>query len=273
MRPSRSRARTGRQIVLLVVAALLSASALLAVGILLLGHFGETEGKILGTTAMLAGYTLLALPAAMLVDRRRLPALAATVVALAAIAAPLAITMLWWGDDPPEPLVRAFGTATVWLVAFTQTAALAVRRAERDPRSVVRLFRGSIGLVAVAASLATALIWSGEGGPGWGRLIGSLVVLDVLSVALQPILALARPRLEPTRLRLRLDSGDAVDLTLDAADVAAAAAKAIRTVEREGRRVVSLDVLDAPAAARSAVARADEPDGNAVGGRDRAAQA
>jgi len=57
---------TGRRILLLCVAGLLSASALLAIAILLVGRFGSTEGKILGSTALLAGYGLIALPAVML---------------------------------------------------------------------------------------------------------------------------------------------------------------------------------------------------------------
>ena len=64
---------SGKQGLLLSVAVLLSVSAALAVGILLFGEFGETEGRVLATTGLLAGYGLLALPAAMLLDRRRLP--------------------------------------------------------------------------------------------------------------------------------------------------------------------------------------------------------
>ena len=46
---------SGKRIMLLAVAGLLSASALLAIGILLVGHFGKTEGRILATTALLGG--------------------------------------------------------------------------------------------------------------------------------------------------------------------------------------------------------------------------
>jgi hypothetical protein len=237
--------RSRRQLVLLAVAALLSASALLAVGILLIGHFGRTEGRILGTTAMLAGYALLGLPAAILVDRRRARPLAAAVGALAVVAAALAATAIWWsGDEPPEALARSWSTATFWLVAATQTAALAARRTERDPPSVTRLFRASIVLVVAAAALLTGLVWTDRGGPGFGRVLGALIVLDVLSVALQPLLALARPRLEETRLRLRLDTGERLVVAVDAPDLASAAAKAIRAAARDGRRVVSLDVLE-----------------------------
>ena len=56
---------------LFAVAVLVSAAAALAIAILLFGHFGQTEGRILATTAILAGYGLLTLPAAMLRDQHR----------------------------------------------------------------------------------------------------------------------------------------------------------------------------------------------------------
>jgi len=65
MRDERAMADTGRRLVLLVAAALLCAAAALAIGILLFGEFGATEGRILGTIAILAGYGLAGLPAAM----------------------------------------------------------------------------------------------------------------------------------------------------------------------------------------------------------------
>ena len=55
---------SGKRILLLAVAGLLSATALLAIAILLGNGFGGSQWKILGTTGFLAGYALVALPAA-----------------------------------------------------------------------------------------------------------------------------------------------------------------------------------------------------------------
>lgn len=231
-----------RRPLLLAVAALLSASALLAVGILLFGHFGRTEGRILATTALLAGYGLLALPAAILLDQRRLPALAAAVAALAAVGASLALAAVWSGGDS-EPLGRTVGTVTFFLVAATQTAALAARRRGRDPRWVRVLFPGSIGLALAAAGAATGAVWT-DAGDAYGRVVGALIVLDLLAVALQPILARAQAAPPPIRLRVLVESGERVELTVEAPDLAGAAAKAIRGLERDGRRVVALEAPD-----------------------------
>lgn len=231
-----------RRPLLLAVAALLSASALLAVGILLFGHFGETEGRILGTTALLAGYGLLTLPAAILLDQRRLPALAAAVAALAAVGASLALAAVWSGGDS-EPLGKTIGTVTFFLVAATQTAALAARRRGRDPRWVRVLFPASIVLAGLAAAAATGAVWA-DAGDAYGRVVGALVVLDVLAVALQPILARAQTPPAPIRFSVLVDGGERVDVTVEAPDLAAAAAKAVRQLEREGRRVRGLEVAD-----------------------------
>jgi hypothetical protein len=230
---------SGRRLLLLGVAGFLSVSALLAVGILLFGRFGETEGRILATTALLAGFGVLALPGAVLVDLGRLPALAGAVLVLDAAAASLALVALW--TDGGDALGRSFGTAMVLLLAAAQTAALAARRRAGDPRPVVLLFRASTALALCAACLAVAAIWAGVDGGALPRVFGSLVVLDLLAVALQPILARASAAPAPIHVRLTVESGEQVDLMLRAPDFAAAAAKAIREVEREGRRVHALE--------------------------------
>lgn len=231
-----------RRILLLIVAALLSASALLAVGILLFGRFGETEGRILGTTALVAGYGLLALPGAILFDQHRLRRLGASVGALAVAGATLALVSVWAAGSG-DRLGKWIGTVTLILVAAAQTAALAARNRDRDPRSVRVLFTASIIVGAAAAGMLTGLLWS-EAGDDYGRFAAALVVLDAGAVALQPILARARVEPGTVRLRVLVDEGDTVDLDVQARDLAAAAAKAIRTVEGEGRRFRSLERLD-----------------------------
>jgi hypothetical protein len=231
-------------VVLLAVAALLTVAAALAIGILLFGDFGSTEGRILATTALLAGYGLVCLPAAMLRDRRQAPFLGAGVAALALAAAALSIVAVWDGDG--ETMGKSIGSLNAWLVAFVQPAALSLRSRDRDPRAVQRLFVASCALVVVLAIMFTTLLWADIDSESYGRAFGALVVLNVLLVALQPILARARARVVVYRLRVVSPEG-AVDLTLEASDAAAAASEAIRTVERDGLRVLTVEFLDASA--------------------------
>lgn len=196
--------RSVRRALLAGIAASLTATALLAVGILLLGHFGETEGRILATTALLAAYGLLALPGGLLLDQARLPGLAAAVLTLAAGGFAVAVTTVWWPDHPTE-LGKSLGTVTALAAASAQPAALALRRRERDPVSVRRLYRVSSALVLAAATLVSVAIWAELESALYFRVLGSLAVLDVLAVALQPVLALARPESAVYRLRILVE--------------------------------------------------------------------
>jgi hypothetical protein len=222
--------------ILLAIAALLSVSALLAVGILLAGRFGETEGRILRTTALLGAYGLVALPSTMLVDQRRATGLAAVGLALAALAAWLALVAVW-SPEPPDDLGRAVGNTTVLAVLVAQLAALTGRRRGRDPASVQRLYLLAWALGALVAVLATAVIWTGSEHGLALRILAALAVLDLLATALQPLLARARPAAAAYRLELEDEMGELSTVEVEAADLGAAAAKAIRSLEQRGHSV------------------------------------
>ena len=100
-------ARDGKRILLLGVAGLLSATALLAIAILLVGHFGSTQGKILGSTALLAGYGLIALPAVVLLDQGRSRALGLATASLAAVGAAVALAAIWSASLPTRSASRS----------------------------------------------------------------------------------------------------------------------------------------------------------------------
>jgi hypothetical protein len=230
---------TRRRILLLGVASLLSASALLAIAILLVGHFGSTQGRILGTTGLLAGYGIVALPGSILLDRGRSRPLAAATIALAGTGAALALAWLWGHSDT---LARPVGTVTLLAAACAQTAALAARRQERDPLLVRRIFAGSCATAAVVAGGWSTVVWTEPDGSLYPRLLGALVVLDLLLVALQPLLARARPAASRHRLRVVLASGETTEVSVEAGDLGSAVARAIRAAERGGGRVTRVEV-------------------------------
>ena len=230
-----------RRFLLLAVAGLLSASALLAIGILLLGHFGDTEGRILSTTALLAGYGLVALPSTILLDQGRSRSLAYTGLGLALVAAALSMAAVWT-EDPPEWLGKTMGTAAVVAVVAAQVAALTARRRDGDPVYVRRLFAFSCVLAAVVAAMAAAAIWWEIDSSGYYRVFGAVFVLDLLTVALQPILARARPATEAHRLTITLAGGETVELRVEAPDLATAVARSIRSLEHDGRHVERVEV-------------------------------
>jgi MFS family permease len=238
-----------RRLLLSAVASVLTLTALLAIGILLFGRFGETEGRILGTTIFLALFGLLSLPAAILLDQGRLPGLAVLISGLSVAGFALATAGVWIGD-PPE----AFGKLTATVIAFglaaAQTGALAARRREDDTRLLPLLFAGSTALAFVLAALGSTAMWAEIDSELFLRAFGAAVVLDVLLVALQPVLSLLRRPQRLYVLHLRLDEAGEVDVTVEASRLSRAAAQVIDDAEHAGAAVVAVEVVGGASTSR-----------------------
>ncbi|MCE3287274.1 MAG: hypothetical protein K0S64_880 [Gaiellaceae bacterium] len=244
---------------LLAVAAVLTLTALLAIAILLFGSFGETEGRILGTTIFLALFGLLSLPAAIVLDQERLPGLAALLFALSVAGFALSTSGIWIGD-PPEALGKLTATVIAFGVVAAQTGALAARGREDDIRMLRLLFAGSTALAFALAAIGSAAMWAEAESQLFLRTFGAAVVLDVLLVALQPVLALLRRPQHRYVLHLRLDEAGEVDVTVDAGRLSRAAARAIDDAERAGAAVVAVEVVDGRFDLTAAVPAEDVPE-------------
>lgn len=232
-----------RRLLLTAVAAVLTLAAVLAIGTLLFGRFGDTEGRILGTTLLLAAFGLLSLPAAILLDQGRGPRLAALLLGLAATGFALATAGIWSGGLPAT-FGKLTGTVVAFGLATTQTAALTARRHERELHRVHRLFAASTVLVFTLASVGSAAVWVEVDSQLFARLFGAGVVLDVLLVTLQPVLALLQRPQRRYLLHLRLDDARELDVAVDGNSLARAAARAIDDAEEAGRAVVAIEVVD-----------------------------
>ena len=230
-----------KRVLLLTIAVLLSVSAVLAIAVLLIGRFGSTEGRILGSTALLGASGLVALPGVTLLDKERARWLALVGVTAAALTSMLGLVAIWSASSS-DTLGQTMGSAAVVAVAFSQFCALTARRAVGDPASVRRLFAASCATGALVAILGVTFLWTNPHGTLAPRVLGAIVVLDLLLVSLQPILARARPDVVVHRFELVLSSGERVMVSVKSGDVASAAARAIRSVERERGPVVELDI-------------------------------
>jgi hypothetical protein len=91
---------SARRLFLIALIASMCATAALAVGILLFSDFDETAGRILGTTAAISFFSILALPASVLVDRGVAPPLAWASLGVSAAGFALGLVLLWidWDD-------------------------------------------------------------------------------------------------------------------------------------------------------------------------------
>ena len=179
-----------KRLLLLGVATLLCATALIAIAILLVGRFGDTEQHVLATTLLLGGFGVVALPGVLLLDRRRLRPLAAAAVTAAAVAAALSLVSVW--ADSGDRVGKAVGTASLLALAGAQVCGLEAWTA-RTTQLVRRLFAASCATAVLLVALLTTLLWAQPDNAFWSRLAGALAVLDVLLVALQPVLSRAQP--------------------------------------------------------------------------------
>jgi hypothetical protein len=176
----------GKRLFGLVLVFALCASALLAIGILLLGEFDETQARILVPTALIGFFSLLALPGGVLLDQGRFTGLAWTVIVLAAFSFVVAMN-LTWGDVDSEDLWRVTGSATAVTGAFSQAATMTSRRRERDTAGVRVLYLLSISSAALLVLLILIAIWEDVDDEGFYRLLGAVAVGNLLLVLLQPV--------------------------------------------------------------------------------------
>jgi hypothetical protein len=172
-----------RRIFLLGAAGLVSLAALVAIGTVLDGNFGETEGKIFATiaTTFVAGSTVIAGLACLGQPRSRALGFAGIVLASGGFA-------LWtaqiWGGFSSDGYWKLIGVVTAWALAvlFAATASLMTG----SPRLARTLLPATAGVAAGAALVATVMLLR-ENGDGW-QLFAVLLILALLGEALIPIL-------------------------------------------------------------------------------------
>jgi hypothetical protein len=243
---------TWRRILLTSVTAAAIASASVAVAFLLFGAFGETEGRILATTALLAVHGLLAVPSAVLLDDRRRRGLAIAVAVAVAVSLALLLAIVWvgWSEDVPVWLGKVAGTAAFSAAAGVQAAALTAWRMDEQPSPVRGLFRAACALGVTLAGAITAAMWLELESQLFFRLWAAGAVVDLLVVALQPLLVAARARRRGYTLRVRLVDGKALDVDVQAATFAAAVKRAVERAQCDESRI---RVVEQVGAAESAI--------------------
>jgi MFS family permease len=178
---------TWRRRLLIAALASLSATAALAIGILLFGEFGDTQLRVLATTFSISLYSLLTLPGALLYERRDARPLALATIAAAALAFALALALIWGGDDN-ETLWRLAGTVSAAGLGLAQVAAMTSRRRGNDAPAVRRVFVAATAVITVVVAMAVLAIWTEPDDEWYFRALAALGVLDVFLVILQPLL-------------------------------------------------------------------------------------
>jgi hypothetical protein len=234
-----------------VAAVALAATGIAGVLVLLSGNESDTSGRILGTTAAIAGASLLAVPGAVLFDRMRALLLARITVGLAGVNLLLVLIMIW-GVEDADALWKTFACAIAAGLACTQTSALVATRREGERPAVHGLFVAATVVVAVVAALgAVGAVAEVENDVFW-RIFGALSVVDIVLVLMRPIVRrMVPPGAEGTggyRLQITVEPGGEREVIAQGHDLAAAVSAEIHRAEESGERVVRIDVLGEPAA-------------------------
>lgn len=221
------------------------ATAGLAIGFLLLADFNERTWKVIGTTALLSGFSLLGLPGAALLDQGRAIALGWANLLLSGAGLTLSLVLVWSESDSERSwkvlvVLVAFGGATA------QASGTTARRRAGDPRSVQLLYLGAHAGGVLLASLISLAAWQEIEDEGFYRFLGALAVAEVLAVVLQPILRRTTGRAAPVALTsfsftCTLDDGREVERREDAPDFASAVASAITELERSSASVLRIE--------------------------------
>jgi len=233
----------------IALVASMCATAALAVAILLFSEVDDTAVRILGTTGALAFFSLLALPAGVLLDRRLAAPLGWLAIGLSAGGLVLVLVLLWidW-DDSPEALLKSTLTVSVFAAAAAQACATTARLRGEDPRIVRRLYVAGLAAGTALATLAAIAAWAEIDEAGFYRVLGALAVVGLLVTLLQPILRkTTAPRSPPRkgfRLRLTLENGREIEREDGGEDFADAVANAVRRAERDGSPVRKIERLE-----------------------------
>ena len=240
---------SARRLFLIALVASMCATAALAVGILLFSDFDETAARVLGTTAAISFFSILALPASVLVDRGTAPVLAWASIGVSAAGFLLTLALLWtdW-DDVSDALWKPALSVSVFAIAGAQASATTIRRRGHDSDAVRVLYALGLVLGLAAATMTTVAVWEEIDTAGYYRGLGAVAVLGVLVTLLQPALRRfggageARPETR-SRVRLTLADGTTVEVEERGRDFAETVARAIRKAEREGRSVARIERL------------------------------
>jgi MFS family permease len=231
-----------RRLFLLGLVASLSVTALIAIAVLLFAEFDQTTWNVVGTTALLSGFSLLGMPGGALIDRNRLVWLGWLTLALAAVALAHSLVLLWSGEDWG---VKFLATVVSFAVACSQASATTGQRRDTDPVSVRALYAAGIAGSFVLATLVAIAVWQEiEDNETYYRVLGALAVATLLATVLQPILRRAGRDRRPAQafeLTLATTGGEETQRRVEAPDFATAAATAIRDLEREGAQVVRVE--------------------------------
>lgn len=180
--------KAATRVALIALLAALAMNALIGIIIVLKGDFGDTEGKLLGTTFGLALFTVLAIPSTVQLGRGRFYALAGFGISVSVIAFILAVSAIW-SDGAFEDVFLTKLMVTFGVMAFASNHAALLLLASATPKVIkVTLIATITMLVVIAVALITS-VWLEDLPKEIARPLTVFAILDVLGSMAVPMLS------------------------------------------------------------------------------------
>lgn len=237
--------RGARRVAIVAIVLSLVVAAALGILALLSREFGETQGKIMLTTLVIAAFSITALCHLAIAARTlRWLGYVGIVASAAAVVPPL--VLIWASPDHVDenPWLKALGVLTTLAVSLAHANLLLLLATRRD--TAVRI---GLGLTVLAIAAVAVMFWivilsdgriPGENEDYW-RALGVIGILDVLGTIALPVLGLVRRDRDAATTRLTLDLPDDVGERL-----ATAAQASGTTVEAEALAALQRGLPESP---------------------------
>lgn len=176
-----------RRVLLIATVAALSVTALIAIIALVAGDFGDTELRIMATTAGFGLCALIATRGTALLDQSRHKTLARAVIGLSALAFLIELWVVWFDDDS-EAGWKSYVCIIVLAVALGQLAGMIARRRDTDPPAVAVIAWAAGACAILLAGLGCIAALAEIDSAGYYQAFGVVAVLDILGIVLQPVI-------------------------------------------------------------------------------------
>jgi hypothetical protein len=185
-------ARRGTVIAIIVS---LSITAVIGIFTLLSGEFGDTQARILGTTLLIAAFSITTL-CHLAVAGRALRIVGYVGIAVSIIALVAGIFLIWQTLDDfnlVNQVFKAFAAFSVLAMSFAHANLLLLLGERKRPVIRIGLFT-TVGLIAIVALLLILPIVTDGAIPGdeaeaYARVVGIVAILDVLGTIVLPVMS------------------------------------------------------------------------------------
>ena len=175
-----------KKLFLYLLIASVSISALVGIGVILIGNFGPTEQKILATTFTITFTSILGLACGAYLETARGKILPFSGITFSVLAAILWLVVIWYQGEPNEPFMKTVTTVTIIAFACSLLSLLSLARFDRRfdwARPTAHL------LVWALAAFVIFIIWFVPNDPPevYGRIAGVLSILVASITVVTPV--------------------------------------------------------------------------------------